>query len=195
MNTASNPTHLRCEYEDNPLGIDELRPRLSWRVNDARRGAVQSAYEVWVGSSIGALDSSPDLWNSGRVESDRSIQVEYGGKALRSRQRYFWKVRAWDGRGEPSAWSEAAWWEMGLGGEGWKGKWIGSAISGGPYSIPPAPYLRKEFEIAKPVERARLYVTALGIHELEINGSRVGDSILRRVGRNIVSGCRMTFMM
>jgi alpha-L-rhamnosidase len=177
MNTVSKPTHLRCEYEDNPLGIDELRPRLSWRVNDARRGAVQSGYEIWVGSTIWALDSSPDLWNSGKVESDRSIQVEYGGKAVGLRQRCFWKVRTWDGRGEPSPWSEAAWWEMGLGGDGWRGKWIGSAISGGPYSIPPAPYLRKEFEIGKPVERARLYVTALGIHELEINGSRVGDSV------------------
>ena len=113
-----------------------------------------------------------------KLYSDQSIQVAYAGKPLGSRQRCYWKVRTWDARGDASPWSEAAWWEMGFTRrEEWKGKWIGSPIVGGPYSIPPAPYLRKQFEVGGHVEQARLYVTALGAYELEMNGARVGDSV------------------
>jgi alpha-L-rhamnosidase len=178
MSSANAPVYLRCEYETNPLGIDEARPRLSWEVNDDRRGAVQTAYEIWVGSSADALSAKPDLWNSGKVASDQSIQVEYGGAALKARQRCLWKVRMWDGDGQVSPWSETAWWEMGLvRRDAWKGRWIGSRIVGGAFSIPPAPYLRKAFGVDKPIEKARLYVTALGLYEFEINGQRVGDAV------------------
>ncbi|HEY7089762.1 MAG TPA: glycoside hydrolase family 78 protein [Tepidisphaeraceae bacterium] len=163
-----NQINLRCEYVVNPLGIDAPRPRLSWQLNDPRRGARQTAYQIVVDG----------LWDSGKVDLDQSIQVEYAGQALKSRQRANWKVRTWDADGKPSPWSESAWWEMGLLEKtDWKAQWIGSPIVGGPYSIPPAPYLRKQFQLGKPVASARLYVTALGCHEFEINGRRVGDYV------------------
>jgi alpha-L-rhamnosidase len=164
----NQPINLRCEYFINPLGIDARRPRLSWQLNDDRRGAKQTAYQVVV----------EGLWDSGKVESDQSVHVEYAGPALKSRQRATWKVKAWDKDGKPSAWSEPANWEMGLlEKRDWTAQWIGAPIVGGPYSIPPAPYLRKEFSLNKPVSSARLYVTALGIHDLEINGQRVADYV------------------
>jgi alpha-L-rhamnosidase len=178
MNSPLPPINLRCEYEFNPLGIDDRQPRLSWQVNDSRRGAKQSAYEIWVTSGLPALKSTPDLWNSGKIASDQSIHVAYKGKTLISRQRAFWKVRTWDAQDQASSWSEPAWWEMGLSHrDDWTGSWIGSPIVGGPYSIPPSPYLRKQFQLDKPVESARLYVTALGLYEFEINGARVGDNV------------------
>ena len=65
------------------------------------------------------------LWDSGKVESDQNIQIAYGGRALVSRERCWWKARAWDKNGTPSGWSEEAWWEMGLLDETiWSGKWI-----------------------------------------------------------------------
>ncbi|MCS7033134.1 MAG: family 78 glycoside hydrolase catalytic domain, partial [Phycisphaerae bacterium] len=177
MQTLSAPSRLRCEYFSNPLGIDPPRPRLSWVVNDPRRGAVQGAYQILAASTPEALHRDhADLWDSGRVLSDQSIHVEYGGPELRSRQRVFWKVRTFDREGAASDWSDIAWWEMGLLARNeWQAMWIGSPIVGGPYTIPPCPYLRREFVIEKPVAGARLYVTALGTYECELNGQRVGD--------------------
>ncbi len=37
------PTRLRTEYGVNPVGIDALRPRLSWGLLSESRGAMQSA--------------------------------------------------------------------------------------------------------------------------------------------------------
>jgi alpha-L-rhamnosidase len=44
-----------------------------------------------------------------------------------------------------------------------------------PLTYRPSPYLRREFSIASPVRRARLYATALGLYEARLNGVRVGD--------------------
>jgi alpha-L-rhamnosidase len=177
MNAPLQPIHLGCEYQIDPLGIEDARPRLSWEVNDSRRGAKQSAYEIVVGSSPAALDAGGDLWKPGMISSDQSIHIVYEGKPLESRQRCFWKVRTWDAHGQASPWSEAAWWEMGLlRRDDWKGNWIGSSVVGGPYSIPPAPYFRKQFDVGRSVAHARLYVTALGAYEFELNGARVGEA-------------------
>src|SRR5437016_10322831 len=130
------PVQLRCEYLVNPLGIDVSRPRLSWMLNDDRRGARQSGYQVQVASSRGGAvpDSPAELhWDSGKVDSDQSVHVEYAGPALKSRQRCDWKVRLWDADGTPTDWSAAAFFEMGLLERAdWKARWIGSWIVGGP---------------------------------------------------------------
>lgn len=170
---------LRCEYLVNPLGLGIVQPRLSWEMRDDRRGARQSAYQVLVASATDKLtEHAADLWNSGRVESDQSIHVEYAGKPLGSRQRCFWTVRAWDHEGRPGNWAEPAFFELGLlRREDWKATWIGSNVIGGPRTIPPCPYLRREFAVDRPVASARLYVTALGLFECEINGQRVGDEL------------------
>ncbi len=120
---------LRCEGRREPLGIDAPRPRLSWVLRSDRRSAMQGAYRVLVASSPEALgDDRGDLWDSGKVASDRSIHVEYEGKALSSRTACHWKVMVWDGGGEPSAWSRPASFSMGLLGPGaWRARWIGAA--------------------------------------------------------------------
>ncbi|MDH4239767.1 MAG: glycoside hydrolase family 78 protein [Phycisphaerae bacterium] len=106
---------LRCEYRVNPLGIDVVEPRLSWILESNRRGQMQSAYQVLVAGSENKLKRNKgDLWNSGRVESDQSIHVVYKGKELKSRMGCYWKVRVWDKDGKASAWSEPAFWTMGL---------------------------------------------------------------------------------
>ncbi len=121
------PFNLRCEYQQNPLAIDTAAPRLSWELADTRRGARQTAYRVLVASDRAHLDANRGTaWDTGRVNSDRSIQVEYGGKPLRAGRRYWWKVRVWDMHGGPSPWSEPARWEMGLlSPDDWQAQWIG----------------------------------------------------------------------
>jgi alpha-L-rhamnosidase len=124
--SAAVVTALRCEYLDNPLGIDQTRPRLSWIIQSPVRGDRQRAYQVLVATTQEALTHDHgDLWDSGRVDSDRSINVEYAGKPLRSGMVCHWKVRIWDKNGQPSAWSEPAIWSMGLLEQNeWKARWI-----------------------------------------------------------------------
>jgi len=173
-------TNLRCEYRTNPLGIDIARPRLSWELRDDRRGARQSAYQIRVATSEAALyKDAADLWDSGKVASDQSAHVAYVGKALSSGQRAWWRVRAWDAEGQPSEWSAVAWWEMGLlERDAWRGQWIGAMLAGGPYTTSPASFVRTRFTLDRPVARARLYATALGLYEPHLNGRVVGDDVL-----------------
>ena len=117
VSTSSDVTvkKLRCEYRVNPQGIDVVKPRLSWILESNHRGQVQNAYQVLVaGSERNLKRNKGDFWNSGKVESDQSIQVVYKGKELKSRMDCYWKVRVWDKEGKASAWSEPAFWTMGL---------------------------------------------------------------------------------
>jgi alpha-L-rhamnosidase len=120
-------TDLRCESLDNPLGIDATKPRLGWILNSDERGQHQTAYQILVTGTAEKLKvDRGDLWDSGKVNSDPSIQVNYAGKPLVSNEQCFWKVRVWDKDGNASDWSKPALWTMGLlNPQDWKGKWIG----------------------------------------------------------------------
>ena len=123
---------LRCEYLVDPLGIDVVQPRLSWQIQSsdpAKRGLVQSAYRVLVAGSEEALQADRgDLWDSGQVKSDQSVNVVFQGKPLVSNTVCFWKVRIWDQDGRASPWSKPAKWSMGLmKPSNWKAQWIGVA--------------------------------------------------------------------
>lgn len=106
---APAPTALRCEYHVNPLGIDVLRPTLSWQLQSDRRGTRQAAYRVLVAAGAEGLQADyGELWDSGRVESDWSIHVEYEGLPLEAHQECHWKVRVWDDGGVASVWRRPA---------------------------------------------------------------------------------------
>ena len=123
---SATPVHLRCEYRENPLGIDAATPHLSWQSDSRERNWKQSAYQILVASSSDIQRSGRgDVWDSGRLSSDESVGISYGGPTLESRKRYYWKVRVWDSAGKASDSTEDAWWEMGLlRPEDWKAKWI-----------------------------------------------------------------------
>ena len=123
-------THLRCEYAVDPLGVDEPRPRLFWQLESSARGQKQTAYQVLVARSKTKLQRGEgDLWDSGKVVSEQSVFVPYGGKTLTSRQQCYWRVRVWDKDGQRSAWSAPSTWTTGtLKEEDWQGKWIGSDL-------------------------------------------------------------------
>src|SRR5256885_16237110 len=124
---SSKPVKLKCDALVNPLGIDSNEPMLSWQLRDARFGARQTAYEIQVASHAELLSlGKPDVWDSGRVESDRSAGVKYAGPALIAEKRYFWRVKVWDKDGTPYPASDASWWGTGLlEAKEWRAKWIG----------------------------------------------------------------------
>jgi len=121
------PSELTCEYATNPLGIDTPQPRFGWLLKSDKRSQLQSAYRVLVATSEKQLQANVgDKWESGKVNSDRSVNVEYRGKALASREICYWQVRVWDHQGRPSTWSRSARFEMGLLEQtDWKSQWIG----------------------------------------------------------------------
>lgn len=125
---AATVSELRCENLENPLGIDVLQPRLSWVLDSTRRNEMQTGYQILVDSSPEELaENKGSLWDSGKVASDQSIQIEYAGAPLTSRAQCFWKVRVWDSTGKVSNWSRPGLWTMGLlTTDDWAGaKWIG----------------------------------------------------------------------
>lgn len=187
------PAGLICEYALNPVGLDISRPRLSWRLESSSRAQAQGAFQLLAASSPQKLAADVgDLWDSGKVESDRSIHIEYKGKALKSFQRCYWKVKVWDQAGAASAYSEQAMWEMGiLDDREWQAKWITagyfsapiSSLDGSPANQSssgshPAPLFRKGFHLREALKTARAYICGLGYYELYLNGSKVGDHVL-----------------
>lgn len=195
-------SELRCEQSQRPLAVDPAGPRLSWQLNADRRGCLQSAYRILVADSPVALaDDNGNVWDSGKVFSDRSVLVPYGGPALQPGKAYCWKVQAWDADGNLSPWSLPASFGTGLMSmQDWNGaKWIamepdvdslkciegntGKWKDGGPvFDKPVAPYklpqLRREFTATKPVRRAMAYICGLGQFEMFLNGEKVGDHFL-----------------
>src|SRR4051794_1766228 len=94
-------SELRCEYAVDPLGIDVVRPRLSWVATAEGRGQAQTAYQVLAGTTREGVDRcEPDLWDSGKVASPANL-VAYAGKPLASEMGIWWCVRAWDGNDQP----------------------------------------------------------------------------------------------
>ncbi len=194
------PVRLACEYRENPLGIDVQKPRLFWWLADRKqetgsghreissygseipRGVQQTAYQILVASSEELLNKDQgDLWESGRVESNQSIQVEYSGKPLGSFQYCYWKVRVWTKtNSEPGTlnsvcgpWSKPAFWVTGLlKPDDWQAKWIKFPAN------ETSPWMRKEFSIDAAPGRAMAFVNVKGYYELYVNGKKVDDDVL-----------------
>ena len=165
---------LKCEYRQDPLGVEARTPRLSWQLQAQARGARQAAYQLQAASSLAALQADqPDLWDSGRVESPAQL-VTYAGRPLASRQACWWQVRVWDETGAGGAYSPPASFEIGLAPEDWSAGWIGCP----PGLVNRALYIRKAFKLEKPVQRARVYMAGLGWSELYVNGQRANRRVL-----------------
>ncbi len=168
-------TNLKCEYLENPLGIDMPQPRLSWTVSSSLRGVSQSAYRILVADGRESLrNDTGNVWDSGQVSSAQSVNVVYDGQQLQSGQTYYWKVRSWNQDGEQSPWSEIHTFHTGLmQPSDWEAEWIAARDT----SLQ-APLLRTEFEVEKRVASAHAYVTGVGYYELYLNGEKVGDHVL-----------------
>ncbi|MFE4496846.1 alpha-L-rhamnosidase [Streptomyces niveus] len=180
------------EYVRDPLGLDTPEPRLSWPLLSDAPGQTQSAYQIRVASSAREL-AEPDVWDSGKVVSDRSVLVAYAGPALRPLTRYHWSVRVWNAAGEVSGWSENAWWETGLmSTAAWSARWIAApaALSGAPSlrgsawiwfpegdpagNLPAGTrWFRRAVDVPAGVTGARLVVGADDAYTVYVNGTEV----------------------
>lgn len=191
---AGKPTALECDALITPLGDDTKTPLLSWKLQDERTGAKQTAYRIVVASTPKLLAGDhPDIWDSGRVQSGRSVDVAYGGPQLQPETRYYWRVEAWDMHGKAYPASDESWWETGLLDQSnWKAKWIGyedpeqaslraahaqwitnPPISGDEGKGPSHHDFRLKFNLASGVKRAALYVTGEDTPTVWIGGVQI----------------------
>jgi alpha-L-rhamnosidase len=181
-------TNLQCEMLNNPEGIDVLKPRLSWQIKSDVNAVKQTAYQILVASTLENLNGNKaDLWDSGKVESNESVNIIYNGKKLKDRDNAFWKVIVFTNKGEIKS-TENAHFSIGiLTYADWKStRWIGyeklsKDDSVSQYSRLSARYLRKEIDVKKQVKSAKVYLMGMGLYELYINGNKIGDQVLAPV--------------
>ncbi|RYY62540.1 MAG: alpha-rhamnosidase [Chitinophagaceae bacterium] len=176
---------LTVEGRSDLAGSDLVKPRLSWKLQGNERDLKQTAYQVLVASSSENLEAGKgDLWDSGLVQGETSLDIPYAGNQLSSYQHCYWKVRVVTNK-EKERWSAAAEWSVGLlDSSDWKAKWIG--LDGFSEQDQPdstftrlaARYLRKEFSIDKKILSATAYISGLGLYELYINGKKAGNDVL-----------------
>lgn len=189
--------NLRCEYRTNPLGVDVESPMFSWELQSPHKNVMQTAYRILVADDKDLLNKNEgNIWDSRQVKSGASIQVPYIGKILQSAKIYFWKVMIWDEKGNTSAYSESAFWQMGLlKNDDWSGaKWIAyEALPDSGIIVPfehgngkkawgrrpdILPQFRKTFIVNKPLKSATAFISGLGHFEMSLNGQKVGDHFL-----------------
>lgn len=190
-----NVNELRCEYRNNPLGIEVSSPALSWKITSAKRNVAQTAYRILVADNPESLaKNTGNVWDSKKVETDKSLQVRFKGKTLTAGKTYYWKVKVWDNKGNVSAWAAPVKWQMGLlKVADWKNaRWIAyEKLADSLVTILPLdtkkdkptgnnvlPLLRKDFNIAKAVRQATMYISGLGHFEFYLNGMKVGNNFL-----------------
>lgn len=160
------PAQLRVEYLENPIAIDVTAPRFAWILQSTERNQKQTAFQLQVASNDEF--EKADVWDSSKVNSPATTQVEYAGKPLASDHIYYWRVRSWDTAGNEGPWSAVAMFGTGLlNPSDWKAHWI---TGGG--------VLRNTIDLPKNVRRARVFVAATGYYELHMNGKRVGNRVL-----------------
>lgn len=174
--------NLRVEGMENPMGVEVQAPRMSWQCHAEGRGVRQTAYHIRVSSTAERADGGEgDLWDSGKVLSDNSLAVPYGGAAIPQNTRVWWRVKIYTNTGE-SEWSEARTWTTGLRSfKAWNAQWIGKDSPAERDTTAhrlSARYLRTEFETREGIERATAYISGLGWYELYMNGQRIGDQVL-----------------
>lgn len=186
---------LKCNFKVNPLGVETANPSLSWQLKSDARNQMQTAYRILVSDTEGGLAKNEGtIWDSGKQISDKSIQVEYKGKTLKSAQKYYWKIMVWDAKGKTSDWSTIAFWQMGLLKEAdWGGAaWIALEKIIDTNKILPAihahskiqkpknalPQFRREVLISKKIKQATAFVAGLGQFEFFFNGKKVGNHFL-----------------
>lgn len=181
----------RCEYLPEALGVDTASPRFSWQMADDQhvRGRAQSAYQLLVERVVG--EQRTTLWDSGKVSSDASVNVEYDGQPLASTWDCRWQVRAWDEQGNATDWSDEARFVMGLlDPDEWQGDWIRCDEAEDHQHI----WFRKTFDLDSLPRQAITYIASIGYHELYVNGQRIGDAVLTPGVTNLAKrGLYMTY--
>ncbi|MEM7660310.1 MAG: family 78 glycoside hydrolase catalytic domain, partial [Bacteroidota bacterium] len=176
------PIQLKTNFQRQPLGLSPDGIFFSWWVSDDRPNAIQTAWQIQVGTDSAALEEGETLlWDSEQQTAGREVQIPYAGPELAPLSRYYWRVRSWDGEGETSDFSIPEPFETGP--IQWQGEWIGDGGQAPDrdeefYEDHPAPVFRKSFVLEELPTSARLHIAGLGYYEAYLNGQKSSPAVL-----------------
>jgi hypothetical protein len=167
---------MRVNHSVEPIGLETAMPMLSWNLTDIVRNTSQKAYRIRVVSSSEQLaEDTADMWDTGWVESNAMIEIEYSGKPLAPSTKYYWTVSVRNNRDETSTPAQPSTFVTGLFDTGdWKAQWISMSRT----DKEPMPIFRKSFSLDKNVQEAYVHICGLGHYELRLNGGKVGNSFI-----------------
>ncbi|MBC7847924.1 MAG: glycoside hydrolase family 78 protein [Flavobacterium sp.] len=202
-NGQISAVRLRCEMTENPLAVNTTQPRLSWQLVSQKSNVSQTGYQILVASSEEKLNKNEgDIWNSGKVVSNKNLQISYNGKPLKTEFKYFWKVKVWSQKDKSSNWSKTASFRIAPSASALNPIWIGAITKADSHLPEGRNYhtatfnkekkaslinasdslsrrsiiLRKPFSVNKEIKEAVVYISGLGHYELTINGKKIGNS-------------------
>ncbi|MGN6672952.1 MAG: family 78 glycoside hydrolase catalytic domain, partial [Thermomicrobiales bacterium] len=165
---------IRVEHLRDAFGIGTALPRLSWIVETERPAWLQAGYEIEALDPDGGVRAG-----TGPVQSDQSVLVPWPFAPLQSREQVAVHVRVQGADGSASEWSAPYPVEAGLLEPGdWTARFVTPDWEEDTSRAQPSPVLRREIEVRAGVQQARLYITALGVYEAQINGQAIGDHVL-----------------
>ena len=175
---------LKCSSMLNPLSAEAESIYFGYKLQSDISGDKQIAYRIIISNNIVSLNKdNGNIWDSGKVVSEESVNIEYLGRKLENGSAYYWKVQVWDINGEKSQWSEPAFFRTSIDEKDWQGKWISIAdipvmMMGENAETQHAPQLRRKFSVKKHISEAYLQICGLGYYDLWINGDKAGDIVL-----------------
>ncbi|KAK9452802.1 bacterial alpha-L-rhamnosidase-domain-containing protein [Dipodascopsis uninucleata] len=162
------------------LGIGATKPRISWKVQTKKSNWKQTKYEI---RSIiqEPIEQIEDVGVTFVKESSESHLVEWPFEELNSRQRAYVQVRVWgSGSDQPSPWSDLEFVETGiLSTSEWTAKLIESSINIDTSKANPEVLFKKSFVVKAPIRSVKLYVTAHGVYDFEVNGLAISNDFLQ----------------
>ncbi len=161
-------TRMLTEYKENPIGMDEAVPRFCYTLTGSAKK--QCFREITVMEAL----TGKILWESGKLATPETTQIEYAGLPLAPRTAYTWRVTATDDAGNTA--SGKARFETGMMDTPWKAKWIAGTMA--QTNCLPVQDTSKTFTLEDDPANARLYISALGLYEAEINGKPVTEDCL-----------------
>jgi hypothetical protein len=203
VNGQTVPQHLTCERAVNLLAVSQKQPKMSWQIVATASNVTQMAYQILVASSEEKLQKNQaDVWDSGKVISNKNLQIAYNGNPLKSETKYFWKVKIWNQNSEISEWSPIAFFRIAPSSSDLNPIWIGAITKANSHLPEGRKYhtatfkkakkdsiintsdslarrsimLRKTFSVSKKIKEAVVYISGLGHYELSINGNKIGNS-------------------
>ncbi|MBQ9510392.1 MAG: family 78 glycoside hydrolase catalytic domain [Clostridia bacterium] len=163
---------LTVNYLKSPCGVDET-PRFSYKIKTAENGKKQISRRICVYKGD---DKKEKVWDSGVVDTAEQLFVEYSGDPLEAVTKYVFEVEVVLSDGEKAT-AESGF-VTGKLGEKWAAKWINQRSVNRETDAYGAQYLRKTFEIERPVSSAFLVICGLGYFESYVNGTKTGDDVL-----------------
>lgn len=161
--------NLRCEYMNNPIGVDAVHPRLSWNLPNLKGNIRLLISEDSVAVARFVYGTKLDASVAVRIYELAPGTQEYAvtGFKLYPARRYYWRVFV----GKHSSTVASFVTNLPLNNASW-------ITDGNDAAFRPLALYRRTVNVSKPIKEAFLTIASAGLHEIILNGKKVGNHCL-----------------